>query len=233
LAGLAALGVIAVSVVVAAASVALLRYLFPMRIAVESAGVLAVWGLLARAPDPLIGLRLRRALRIAVALLALGWGGWRTARGLEQVREAAGARGEPSTPSMHDLAAWLDRQIPAAEPVMSNLGPVLGWYTRRSVVHLSLTPADIDACRRRFEFRHVLLVFREPQRAWPGWVELMERPFEAAHNPEWNITRAEQFRTRDGFLVVCLDLGPLAPKLALLPGERGRPVRKTIAPELN
>ena len=72
----------------------------------------------------------------------------------------------------------------------------------------------------------MLLVFRQPERAWPGWAELMERPYEAARNPEWNITRVERFQTRDGFLVVWLELGPLAPKLAFrAENPAARPVR--------
>ena len=44
---------------------------------------------------------------------------------------------------------------------MSSLGPLLAWYAERPVVHLALSPADLDACRRNLDVRGVLLVFRD------------------------------------------------------------------------
>jgi hypothetical protein len=97
---------------------------------------------------------------------------------------------------------------------MSNLGPVLAWYDRRPVVHLALSPADVDACRRRLDLRHVLLVFRDPERAWPEWTPILREPDEATANPGWNIQRVRHFRTPEGFHVVWLELGPLTPSMA-------------------
>ena len=210
----ATLGVLLLSAGVAAVSVPLSRYLFPMRIAFQSAGILALWGLISRAPDISIGPSLRRGLQVAAAVLALLWGGWQTTRGWVEGRAAATARGVPSTATMIELARSLERELRPNEPVMSNLGPVLAWYARRPVVHLALSPTDVDACRRRLEIRHVLLVFRGADRAWPEWVPVMERPQEAALNPEWNIQRAQHSETADGFQVVSLELGPLEPRLA-------------------
>jgi hypothetical protein len=210
----ATLGVLALSAGVAAASVPLPRYLFPMRIAFQAAGMLALWGLISRAPLATMGPRLRGGLHVAVAVLALVWGLWSTTRGWVEGRAAAPARGVPSTPTLIELARSLERELGPNEPVMSNLGPVLAWYSRRPVVHLALSPADVDACRRRLELHHVLLVFRGADRAWPDWIPVMERPTEATLNPEWNIERARHSETADGFQVVWLELGPLEPRLA-------------------
>ena len=218
-AGIAALGVLGLSAIVTAASVPLSRYLFPMRIAVAAAGILALWGLITRAPAASVGPRLRRGLQIGVAVLAVLWGLWQTAGGWAEGRAAATARGVPSTPTMIALARSLERELRPDEPVMSNLGPVLAWYLRRPVVHLALSPEDVDACRRRLELRHVLLVFRAADRAWPDWTLVMERPQEAALNPDWNIRRAQRSETADGFQVVWLELGPLEPRLASSSGE--------------
>jgi hypothetical protein len=216
-AALAVLGVTVVSALVAAATVPQARYLFAARVAAEATGVLALWGLVSRLPPGWLSLRGSRALRGLVAALALGWGAWQTARGAAEARAAALDRGVPSTQSMIDLARRLDREVPPGEPVMSNLGSVLAWYARRPVVHLALSPADIAACRRELDVRHVLLVFREPARAWPAWVEVMARPAEVARDPELNVARVERFDTRDGFMAVWLDLGPLAPRMARNP----------------
>ena len=218
-AGLAALCLLAVSVAVAAVSVPLLRYVFPTRVAMEAGGVLALWALVARVRAPLIGANGQRALRIGIAVIGLTWGGLQTVRGMNEVRAGAAERGVPSTQSMTELASRLDHELPAGEPVMSNLGPVLAWFARRPVVHLALSPEDVEACRRRLDLRHVVLVFREPARAWDGWAQVLERPGEAARNPEWNITRVRNFETHDGFIVVWLELGPLAPRLAARAGR--------------
>ena len=98
---------------------------------------------------------------------------------------------------------------------MSNLGPTLAWYTRRPVLHLALTPADVDQCRERFEFDEVLVAFRQASRAWPGWDELMARPSEAPHRREWNVRRVRAWTVRDGFDVVWLELGPPRTPMAL------------------
>jgi len=52
------------------------------------------------------------------------------------------------------------------------------------------------------------VVFRGPQRAWPGWDELMARPSEAPHRKEWNVSRVRAWTVRDGFNVVWLELAP-------------------------
>lgn len=213
-AGIIALAITALSLVVTAVSVPVSRYLFPARVAAEACGIVALGALIASAPEVLLGSITRRIAFAAVALLALGWGGFRTLEGLSQAQITSEARGIPSTPAMLDLVARLDRELGPGEPVMSNLGPVLAWYGRRPVVHLALTPADIDACRRRLDLHVVLLVFREPARAWPEWREVLERPDEAAHHPEWNISKAVRFDTTDGFVAVWLELGALGSPLA-------------------
>ena len=101
---------------------------------------------------------------------------------------------------------------------MSNLGPLLAWHARRPVIHLALSPTDLEACRRRLDFRHVILVYREPERAGPEWSEIVAHPREAEHHPDWNIRHTRVWKTEDGFDIVWLELGALKPPLARKPG---------------
>ncbi|MGH7730747.1 MAG: hypothetical protein ACRENJ_05780, partial [Candidatus Eiseniibacteriota bacterium] len=137
-----------------------------------------------------------------------------TVRGHREARAVAGARGLPAVSTLEALAERLARELPAGAPVMSNLGPTLAWYARRPVVHLALTPADVDACRYRLDVRHVLLAFQGPERAWGDWSDVVARPEDAARHPEWNVARAERWPSEDGFQVVWLELGPLQPRFA-------------------
>jgi hypothetical protein len=116
---------------------------------------------------------------------------------------------------LEDLADRLGRELPAAEPVMSNLGPALAWYARRPVLDLALTPFDVEACRQRLPFQHVVLAFRDAPQAWSGWRETFERPRSALAHPEWNVIHARGWETADGFRVVWLELGPPREQLAL------------------
>jgi hypothetical protein len=216
------------SLIAAAASIPWIRFLFPTRILLEPAGLLALWGLLARAPATMVGARLAGALRIATAALAIGWGVTQTVRGLDEAVATSQERAVPDRATLHDLAHRLDRQVSAREPVMSNLGPILAWYAARPVVHLAETPADIAACRRRLEFRHVLVVFRDAGSAWPGWQEVVARPEEAARQPEWNVVRQQHWRTGD-FTIVWLELGPLEPSLAQSVREDARDAEGLVA----
>lgn len=208
------LAVLLVTVIAAAMSVPLRRYLFPARILTEAAGLLALWGLFARAPRTLLGERTAQVLAALVTALVIGWGAWGTTRGWAEADVAGEGRGVPNAASMIRLAEELDRTALDHEPVMSNLGPILAWYSPRPVVHLALTPDDLETCRRRLDVRHVLLVFRGPDRAWPGWGPVIERPEEAVHRREWSIARARRSTTEDGFTVVWLELGPLEAKMA-------------------
>ena len=97
---------------------------------------------------------------------------------------------------------------------MSNLGPTLAWHARRPVVHLALAPEDVEACRRRLDFRHVLLIFRDPEHAWGQWSEVVARPLEARARPELYIARARRYQSADGFVFVWPEMGPLGPGLA-------------------
>jgi hypothetical protein len=92
---------------------------------------------------------------------------------------------------------------------------VLAWQTNHPVIHLAYTPADVPACRARHEFRHLLLVFRGAERAWPYWQEIVERDGTAATIPELNVTHERRFRTAEGFDVVWLELGPNPPSMAI------------------
>lgn len=213
LAAIATLAVLAVTVGVAALTVPQSRYLFPARVVAEAAGMLCVWSLL-------VGYgeggqeRTRRLACVGLAVLALSWGAWRTVRGVGEAQAMSAERGVPSPAEMAGLVDQLDRTLARGEPVMSNLGPILSWYARRPVVHLALTPDDVASCREKLEMRHVLLVFRDTSRAWPAWMEVVQRPEEAPHHPEWNVVSARREITPEGFLVVWLELGPLAPRLA-------------------
>ena len=204
----------AAAVLAAAASIPWLRFLFPTRIPLEAAGMLALWGLIARAPATVAGARLATALKVSVAALAIGWGVNQTRRGNEEARTTSGERGVPSVLTLRDLAFRLRQQVPANEVVMSNLGPMLTWYSGRSVVHLAQTPADVGACRRRLEFRNVVVAFREAADAWSGWQEVIARPGDAPGEPEWNVVRERHWRQADGFRIVWLELGPPETRLA-------------------
>jgi len=209
------LGAMALALLAAAATIPWIRYLFPTRVALEAAGTLALWALVARAPVTLLSPRLARGIRVCVALLAIGWGVTQTLRGNAEARATAAQRGVPSVSTLLDLGLRLHREVPANEVVMSNLGPMLAWYADRPVVHLALTPADVGACRRRIEFRHVMLVFRTAEEAWPVWREVVARPDDATAQREWNVMRERHWREPDGFQVIWLELGPPEPSIAL------------------
>jgi len=121
----------------------------------------------------------------------------------------------PGVLSLLQITVLMNREIPANEVVMSNLGPALAWHASRPVLHLALSPGDLEACRRRLEFRNVLLVFRGPASAWPEWREVVADPARAPHRPEWNVRRVREWRTADGFSVIWLELLPPLPRLAL------------------
>jgi hypothetical protein len=213
--GVALLVANVLSLLAAAVSIPWIRYLFPTRVLLEAAGLMALWGIIARAPTTMMGPRFAAGLKVGVAVLAIGWGVSQTLRGNTEARATAGARGVPSVATLRDLGERLRRQVPANEVVMSNLGPMLSWHSGgRAVVHLALTPADVAACRQRLEFRHVLVVFREVESAWPGWQELFARPEEAVRHPEWNVAREQHWVEEDGFRVVWLELGPPEETLA-------------------
>jgi hypothetical protein len=182
--------------------------------ALAAAGLLALWALMAR----LVGSDPRRSVArlmfAGAALVTLAWGAWTLPRGLAEARAASMERGLPDTMTLMRITVLMNREIPAGEAVMSNLGPSLAWTARRPVVHLALSPESLDDVRQRLDVRHVLLVFRDADRAWPGWRELIERPLEASHRPEWNVRRVRRWVTDDGFALTWLDLGPLAPGLA-------------------
>jgi len=213
-AGWTVIAIGAASLIGAGATVPLLRSVFPARILTESAGILACWGLVVFAAE--VGARppMRRTAGIFVALLAVGWGVLQTTQGLAEARATAKDRGTPSVLTLLQISVLMTRELQPGEPVMSNLGPELAWHARRPVIHLALRPEDLAACRRKTEFRDVLLVFRDPSRAWPGWQELVAHPVEASRDASLGITRARQFRSPDGFIIAWLELAPPAPKLA-------------------
>ena len=214
-AALAVLFAFALGVLTAAVSIPWLRFVFPARVLLEAAGLVALWAVFSLAAD--LGSRplLRRALYITAGLLALGWGALQTVRGNAEARVASAQRGVPSVLSLLRVAVLMNREIPAGEVVMSNLGPALAWHAGRPVLHLALSPADLEGCRRRLEFRHVLLVFRDPASAWPEWREAVAAPAEAPDRPEWNVRRAREWRTSDGFSVIWLELNPPLARLAV------------------
>uniref|UniRef100_A0A832I8J7 Glycosyltransferase RgtA/B/C/D-like domain-containing protein n=1 Tax=Eiseniibacteriota bacterium TaxID=2212470 RepID=A0A832I8J7_UNCEI len=213
-AALVVLGALALSLVTAAVSIPWLRYVFPARAAAEAAGVLATLALVRRLPALGGGAAAVRAVTAAVAVLALAWGGLLTVRGNDEARRAALERGVPGPLTLLQLGVLMNREIPAGEPVMSNLGPTLAWHARRPVVHLALTPGDVESCRRHLDVRHVLLVFRDASKAWPGWEEVVADPERARRDPELNIRAVRTGRSADGFSIVWLELGDLGPRLA-------------------
>ena len=228
IAALAVLVTFGIGLLTAAVSIPWLRSMFPARVALEAAGLLALWAVLARAPELASRPLVRRVLYLTAGLLALGWGALQTSRGMAEARAASAERGVPSVLSTLQITVLLTREIPAGEPVMSNLGPMLAWYSGRPVVHLALSPDDVEACRRKLEIRHVALVFRDAEHAWPEWREIVARPLEATKHPEWNIRRVREWQTSDGFKFIWLELGPPKAQLAVGPAlalnERTQPM---------
>ena len=223
----AALAAFALGLLAAAASIPWLRYVFPARMPVEAAGLLALWGLTARIPARAEAPRLPRIVAVGAAVLALGWGALSSVRANLDAHAVAAERNLPGVATLLATGALMNREIPAGEAVMSNLGPILAWHTRRPVVHLALAPADLDACRRKLDLRHLILVYRDPDRAGPEWRDIVARPQEAMHDPALNIRRARTWRSEDGFTIVWLELGPARPRLAALaaPEERADPAQ--------
>lgn len=199
----------------AAASIPWLRYAFPARIAVEAGGILATWGVIAHLSGSWRDPR-ARALSVGVALLALVWGVHATQQGIAEARTTAASRDVPEVDTLDELSMIVNHQVPPSETVMSNLGPLLAWNARRSVVHLTLGPDDLAACRRRLDFHHVILVFRNAERAGPEWGEVFMHPDESRAHAEWNVKRWRVWTSGDGFRVVWLELGPAPPVLAKL-----------------
>ena len=214
-AALAALLVLGLALLTAAISVPLFRYLLPARLLVEAAGLVAVWAFLWHMPHDWAALRAKRVLCAALAVLALGWGVWLSARGTADAASVASERGMPSRAVFEELSRTLDATLRPGEPVMSNLGPTLAWYSRRPVLHLALTPSDMEKCRERLEFDEVVVVFRQASRAWPGWSELIASPSEAPTHREWNVRRVRAWTVRGGFNVVWLELGAPRTPMAL------------------
>jgi hypothetical protein len=209
---LTVLVLVALSALAAALSVPQLRYLFPTRVVFEAAGLLTLFGLLQGAAhlSPIA----RRALISLSVVLVLSWGGWETWHGVLEARETSQQRGTPNTLTLLQIATYMNREIPAGAPVMSNLGPALAWEARRPVIHLASSPDDLNACRRRMDFRQVLLVFRDTEHAWPQWQEVVAHPAEVIHRVGWGVRRVRQFDSEDGFHIIWLDLAPLGPELA-------------------
>jgi hypothetical protein len=218
-AGWTVIAVAMISVVAAAAAIPWLRYVFPARVLLEAAGLLACWGLIAHLATTGSTPGTRRALAGAVAALALIWGVTQNIAGLAEAHPTSRERGTPSVLLQLKLGVEMNREIPAGEPVMSNLGPELAWQTRRPVIHLALRPEDMAACRRHVDFRNVLLVFRDSSRVWPDWVELFEHPARVAQDPALNIQRTRRYQSSDGFKVVWLELGVMAPMMAEHPAR--------------
>jgi hypothetical protein len=221
------------SLLVAALTVPAGAVVLPARLLAEAAGVLALWALLRHAAAAALGGRTRVVALVAVGLLATGWGAWSTPRGWQQARAASTERALPGWLTLASVAMMLGERLEPGEMVMSNLGAQLAWQTRRAVVHLALSPAEVAACRRRTGIRHILLVHARGTRAWPAWREVFESAGAAAADPHLAAVDERRFTTRDGFEVVWIELPPLGPALAsargALPG-RSEGARRPRAP---
>jgi len=91
------------------------------------------------------------------------------------------------------------------------------------VVHLALTPEDVTPLRRRLDVRHLLLAFRDADRAWPAWSEIVEREGAARAHESLGALDERRWRTPDGFTVIWIELPPVAPPMAatVAPGTPG------------
>ncbi len=211
-AGVVVLAGVVLNLLAACVSIPWLRYVFPTRVIAEGAGLFALWALLQRIPGA--SERARGAACVAAAVLALAWGTWQTRAVHDESRIAALERGVPSSVSLTTLSVTLNSVLTPGETVMSNLGPALAWQTNHPVIHLAYSPADVAACRRHLDFRHIVLVFRRADRAWDEWQDIVGRPGAAQLVPELAVTHEQRFVTSDGFTVVWLELGPLPPQFA-------------------
>lgn len=217
--GLVALVASGLALLTAAVSMPWLRYIFPTRVLVEPLGMLALGALITHVGRESLSARARNLAFGGIAVLALGWGTWSTLRGNVEARAVARQRGVPTSETITSLSILLNERLATREPVMSNLGPSLAWGSLHPVLHVSQTPADVPACRRRLEFRHIVLCFREGSRAWAGWNEILEQEGYAATIPGLDVVREVRYRSRDGFLIVWLQLGPPGPALAANAGR--------------
>lgn len=213
-AGWVALAAALLGVLTAAVSIPWLRYLFPARILVEPVGVLALWALIWRAESVLGSTRVRVTACALAGLLVLGWGAWSTHRGLAEARATSQERAVPGWMSLARISLLLGQNLAPSDVVMSNLGPTLAWQTRRPVIHLAYSPADVRAVRSRCEFRHIVLCFRTAERAWPAWQEIFLSEGAAAATPGLDVVTERRYETPDGFTVVWIELGPRAPVMA-------------------
>ncbi len=211
LAAASVLALTGATVIVTALTVPQLRYLFPTRVVMEAAGTLALFALIMRAPLSVLA---RRAVITLAALVVLVWGARETRVGNIEARETSQQRGMPNTLTLLRIASMMSREIAHDEPVMSNLGPSLAWEARRPVIHLANSPDDLTACRRKMDFRNVLLVFRDAQHAWPAWQSVIEHPQDAPHRVEWAVHRVRRYDSADGFILIWLELSPLGPEMA-------------------
>ncbi len=186
------------------------RQLLAARAPVEAGGL---WGLLAllRAAPQRYSPRLLRAAALAVVLT---WALFQDLLGFQVARQASQRSPFPSPSELDGLARSLAAECTANEVVMSNLGPLLAWKAHRPVLDLALSPADLEACRHRVEFRRIVLVYRDPGDAWPQWREVVLRGGRASLEPEWNIAQWKNGYTAGGFRVVWLVLGDLPPRFA-------------------
>lgn len=203
-----------IGVLAACASIPWIRYVFPVRILVELGGILALFDLIRRAPATFASPAIRKAMGFAVVAVVITWGSFQHVHGLAEAEAAADERAIPSSLAMELVVQLIDAELGPDEPIMSNLGPTLAWYAKRPVVHLALGPEDVDECRRRYEFRHVLLAFRSAERAWRGWDQIVRRPAEAPDRPEWNIRRVRQYQSPDAFILIWIEMNALEPGLA-------------------
>lgn len=203
---------LALNVLAACISIPWLRYVFPTRVLAEGAGLLALCALLQRMPNTSV--RLRAAACVVAATLALGWATWQTREVHAESQRVAAVRGVPSTVTLTSLSVALNEVLAPGETVMSNLGPALAWQTNHPVIHLAFSPDDVIACRRRHDFRHIVLAFRSSDRAWAHWQEIVEQPELAKTVEGLLVTRERRFLSSDGFTVVWLELGPLGPQMA-------------------
>lgn len=204
----------------AAISIPWFRYVFPTRVLAEAAGLMALWALLQRMPGT--STRLRTFACAAAAVLALGWGTFQTVLVQQDSRAVSRERGVPSTMTLTELSVRLNEVLTDGETLMSNLGPSLAWQTNHPVIHLAFTPADVPACRRRHDFRHIVLAFRSSERAWDHWQAIVEREGEARLDPDLSVAHEIRYQTSDGFTVVWLQLSALPPAYAGQPSRAAR-----------
>ena len=206
---------LAVTAIVASLTVPLLRYLMPVRLVAEAAGLIALWGLIWRLPSG-VGAA-GRAPRVVHSTRRSGARLGRLADGARTPRGAAHrARSRRADGASARGTRRRDRPDPATWRAVDEQPRTLARVGHAPADHPSRAHAGrrrrVPAPRRLPPRRH-----RVPRsRARVDRMDGGGAPSrEAPHNREWNIATARSYATDDGFTVVWFGARACCPRRSL------------------